>query len=289
MDWLNDLERLFDEAVKATCEPKCAVILSSGVDSALVAYAAAKHSEVTGYHVGVTGCEDTKYAKRITGTAPFRIEHIELSIEDVESAIPRVLAIWPQPDPIDVGVAIPFFSASKAASNDKQTITLCGQGGDELFGGYWRYLECIVDKGPGAVAALMEKDWAGAYRDNLDRDIAVNKANGCELRFPYLGKGFSDYVRGMPMDLKIRENGDLSCDEIRGRRFVRKYALKKLAVRMGVPDYIADRVKKAAQYGSGTSKALDKLAKIGGFRDKASSAGRTDYVRMYLEDVLHEI
>ena len=290
MDWLRDLEKLFDDAVKSVCEPEVGVIFSSGVDSALVAYAAAKHAKVIAYHVGVEGAEDTKFAKRVGESAPFRIRYLTLSLEDVENLVPKVLSLLDEADPIDVGVGIPFYAASEAAKEDGHKVMLCGQGGDELFGGYWRYLESMAKEGPEAVASWMEKDWENAYEDNLDRDIAMNKANGCQLRFPYLDKGFSDYVRRMPLDLKIREvNGEedadgLTPDEIGGRRFIRKYALKRLATRMGVPDYVADRVKKAAQYGSGTNKALDKIARMKGYREKAKKAGRTDYLRMYVEE-----
>jgi asparagine synthase (glutamine-hydrolysing) len=289
MDWLDELEGLFTKATEAVCEKETAVVFSSGVDSALVAYAAAKRSKVTAYHVGVEGCEDTKFAKRVQEDAPFKVKILTLSMDDIESLIPKILGIWPHPDPIDVGVAIPFHIAAKAASEDGHKALLCGQGGDELFGGYWRYLDCMVEKGPDAVAALMEKDWENAYEDNLDRDTAMCRAWGCELRFPYLDKPFSDYSRKMPLELKIREGGDLSCDEIAGRRFVRKYALKRLAIRMGVPEFVADRVKKAAQYGSGTNKALDKIARREGYKEKSQQAGRTDYLRMFLEERLRTI
>jgi len=286
MDWLIELERLFTASIEAVCGPRVGVVFSSGVDSTLVAYAASKFSEVTAYHVGVVGAEDTKFARRLAGEAPFKVKYVEMALRDVEEAVPKILAVWPKPNPVDVGVGIPMYMASKAAADDGLNVMLCGQGGDELFGGYWRYLDSLVKKGEGSVVDWMEKDWGSAYADNLDRDIAMNKANGCELRFPYLGGDFSDYVRKMPFDLKIREGGDLVCDEIGGRRFVRKYALKKLASRMGVPEYVVNRVKKAAQYGSGTNKALEKIAREKGYPAKAGDVGRKDYLKMYLEDVL---
>jgi asparagine synthase (glutamine-hydrolysing) len=272
--------------VKRSCEGEVGVVFSAGVDSTLIAYLACKYSKVTAYAVGVEGAKDMEYARRLQGEAPFEIKCIQLGVGDVESAIPAVLSAWPKPNPLDVGVGIPMHLASKAAAADGLKVVLCGQGGDELFGGYWRYLESMVSDGSGAVADLMERDFMNAPADNLDRDRAVNAENGVELRFPYLDGAFSDYVRGMPLDLKIREDGELGCDEIAGRRFVRKYALKKLALEVGVPEYIVERVKKAAQYGSGVQKTLDKLARQGGFKDKARQAGRKDYIQLYLEGVL---
>ncbi len=284
--WLPEIEALFQKAVDGVSPGRVGVIWSGGVDSTLVAWAASRNSDVTAYAVGVEGSEDLKHTRLAAKEAPFKTREILLSLDGVEALVPRILSAWQRPNPIDVGVGIPMYAASAAAKADGIDVLLCGQGGDELFGGYWRYLECMVSDGPEAVSAWMEKDWANAYADNLDRDIAMNRANGCELRFPYLNPAFSGYVRSMPLGLKIREDGDLPCDEAKGRRFVRKYALKRLAVRMGVPEYLAVRVKKAAQYGSGTNKALDKIARVRGFKGKASALGRADYLKLYLEEVL---
>lgn len=284
--WLPELEDLFRKAVERVSPSRVGVIWSGGVDSTLVAWAASRNSDVTAYTMGVEGSEDLRHTRLAAKEAPFKTREILLSLDGVEALVPRILSVWPRPNPIDVGVGIPMYAASAAAKADGVDVLLCGQGGDELFGGYWRYLECMVSDGPEAVAAWMEKDWANAYADNLDRDIAMNRANGCELRFPYLDPAFSGYVRSMPLGLKILEDGGLPCDDVRGRRFVRKYALKRLAVRMGVPEYLAVRVKKAAQYGSGTNKALDRIARLRGCKEKASALGRADYLKLYLEEVL---
>ncbi|MBD3387783.1 MAG: hypothetical protein GF416_01930 [Candidatus Altiarchaeales archaeon] len=290
MEWLEGLERLFKDAVRDVCEERTGVIFSSGVDSALVAYTASEYSDVTAYTVGLEGSKDLEYARRVEEKAPFRIEYVELSVECVESLIPEILRVWSRPNPLDVGVGIPFYAASRAASEDGLKLMLCGQGGDELFGGYWRYLESMVSEGKEAVIAWMDRDCESADSDNLDRDRSMCRANGVELRMPFLNEDFSGYVRKMALDLKIREDAeDMVCDEIDGRKFARKYALKKLGLKTGVPDYIVNRLKKAAQYGSGTQKTLDKIARRNGYKQKAAGEGRKDYLQMYLEDVFKSI
>ncbi|MFH1056076.1 MAG: asparagine synthase C-terminal domain-containing protein [Candidatus Altiarchaeota archaeon] len=280
MDPLSDLERLFAKAVEAVCERQVGVVFSAGVDSTLAAYVASKFSKVTAYVVGVEGSEDLKYARMLAPVAPFQIRYTVLDAATIEATVPKVLSAVKKPNPVDVGVGMPMHFASEAAKADGLKVMLCGQGGDELFGGYWRYLKCLVERGPEATVAWMEKDWLNADADNLDRDRAVTASNGVELRFPYLDSDFSGYVRRMPFDMKIREDGNLTCDEISGRKFVRKYALKKLAIRMGVPDYIADRPKKAAQYGSGVHKLLGTVARSKGYK--------LGSLRLYLEDLLAE-
>ncbi|NJE02542.1 asparagine synthase-related protein, partial [Thermococcus sp. JdF3] len=52
--------------------------------------------------------------------------------------------------------------------------------------------------------------------------------------------------------------------EAKIRKGIRKAILREVAVELGLPKWIAERDKKAAQYGSGAQKLLKKLAKSEG-------------------------
>ena len=86
------------------------------------------------------------------------------------------------------------------------------------------------------------------YHVNLERDDAVSMANGVELRVPFLDKDIIDLALDIPGKYKIKNGEDL----------LRKHILRDVAKFIGVPDYIALRPKKAAQYGSGINKILKK-------------------------------
>jgi asparagine synthase (glutamine-hydrolysing) len=73
-------------------------------------------------------------------------------------------------------------------------------------------------------------------------------ANGVELRVPFLDKDIIDIALDIPAGYKIRDSEDV----------LRKHILRDVAKDLGVPDYIADRPKKAAQYGTGINKILKK-------------------------------
>ena len=83
---------------------------------------------------------------------------------------------------------------------------------------------------------------------NLERDDAVSMANGVELRVPFLDMDIIDLSLDIPGIYKIKDNEDI----------LRKHILRDVAKSIGVPGYIADRPKKAAQYGSGINKILKK-------------------------------
>ena len=107
--------------------------------------------------------------------------------------------------------------------------------------------KCLFD----AYFALDEEiyhDIANMYHVNLERDDAVSMANGVELRVPFLDNDIVNLALDIPGKYKIKNNEDI----------LRKHILRDVAKSIGVPDYIADRPKKAAQYGSGINKILKK-------------------------------
>lgn len=282
---------MLEKAVEKACEEKVGAVFSSGIDSAVVSVLASKYSDVTAYSVGTKDSEDLKYVRKAMQDLPFNTQIIEVSDEDVEGMLPELVKIVGNPDPLKVSVGVPLFFAAREAKKDGLKVMLSGQGGDELFGGYNRYLKIVAGGDAEGLRSAMQKDVDNAYIDNLDRDIAICKHFGIDLRFPYMDAAFGKYASGLPVDLKVYElkEGEkevFSCvDVFEGKRFIRKYLLRHLAEEAGVPKYILDRKKKAAQYGSGSEKIVMRLARKNGYKSEALRAGRTDYVRMYLESL----
>ncbi len=282
---------LLEKAVEKACEKKVGAVFSSGIDSTVISVLASKYSDETAYSVGTKDSEDLKYVRKAMQDLPFNITVLEVSDEDVEEILPSLVKVVGNPDSLKVSVGVPLYFAAMEAEKDGLGVMLSGQGGDELFGGYNRYLK-LAAAGAESLRTAMQKDVDSAYIDNLDRDIAICGHFGIDLRFPYMDEAFGKYASGLPTDFKVHElkEGEeeiFSCvDEYEGKRFIRKYLLRHLAAEAGVPKYILNRKKKAAQYGSGSEKAVMRLARKNGFKDKATQAGRADFVRMYLETLL---
>lgn len=291
----KNLKNLLTEAVKKSCtEKEIGIIFSAGIDSTIIAQIASEFSEVTAYCVGIENSKDLMFAERLKGHANFKIKIIKIDTDDIENAVREVVKILRITNSVKVSVGVPFYIASKIASEDGIKVMLCGQGPDELFGGYSKYLELIKEGNYSKVPGMIEEDVKNTYENQLNNDIAICKASGIKLRIPYLDDEFKNYSMEIPFELKIHELAEneeikFSCyDEINNKKFIRKFILRFLAEELQIPDFIINRQKKAAQYGSGTQKILNKIARDHGFKAKAKEAGRKDYINMFLEDLLEK-
>ncbi len=118
--------------------------LSGGIDSsAVVAYMSRASSQpVKTYSIGFEGgaadafYNELPYARRVA--TQFGTDHHEIVVKpDVVSLLPRLL--WHMDEPIADTAFITTYLVSEFARRDV-TVILSGVGGDELFGGYRRYL-----------------------------------------------------------------------------------------------------------------------------------------------------
>jgi len=118
--------------------------LSGGVDSsAVVAYMARTTQQpIKTYAIGFEGgpaealYNELPYARRVAEI--FGTEHHEIVVTpDVVGLLPRLL--WHMDEPIADSAFITTYLVSEFARKDV-TVILSGVGGDELFGGYRRYL-----------------------------------------------------------------------------------------------------------------------------------------------------
>lgn len=118
--------------------------LSGGVDSSAVVGFMSRHSDqpIRTYAIGFEGGEaealynELPYARRVAQL--FGTQHREILVKpDVVGLLPRLL--WHMDEPVADTAFITTYLVSEFARQDVKVI-LSGVGGDELFGGYRRYL-----------------------------------------------------------------------------------------------------------------------------------------------------
>ena len=227
---------------------KIGLIFSGGVDSTIIASFLKKEEiETTLYTVGTKKSSDFQFAKKAADILDLELKILEVNEKTVMNSLEPVLEAIEEFNIMKIGVAMPLYLASKMASDDKLKVVLSGQGADELFGGYHRYLMDYSKHGKNTQNILME-DMKNIYHVNLQRDDAVTMAHGVELRVPFLDKEVIKTAFEIPIAYKIKSEDDP----------LRKHILRQVAQDIGVPEFIALRPKKAAQYGSGIHKILIK-------------------------------
>ena len=176
-----------------------------------------------------------------------------ISEEEYEEYVFKVAKAIDEVDLMKIGVGIPIYVASEMANEDGLKVVLSGQGADELFGGYARHERIYREKGEEELKKELLKDVYNLYKVNLERDDHCTMANGVELRVPFLDEEVVEIALSIPIEYKMSE--------------LRKRILRDVASQY-LPDYIAYRPKKAAQYGSGGEKMIYKVAKKYGFSKK---------------------
>jgi asparagine synthase (glutamine-hydrolysing) len=145
-EWARDVKSELERAVvsQLVADVPLGAFLSGGIDSsAIVAFMAKNLKEpVKTYSIGFEGGEaealynELPYAKTIASL--YRTHHKEILVRpDVATLLPKLL--WHLDEPVGDSAFITTFLVSEFARKDVKVI-LSGVGGDELFGGYRRYL-----------------------------------------------------------------------------------------------------------------------------------------------------
>ena len=215
--------------------------LSGGVDSALVAVLAGRECVA----VGLEDSHDLRQARHAADVLGLTLTCVTITPKEIETALPLVIGAIPHKDPVSTSIALTQYCIARWAGQHGYQRIITGQGADELFGGYTRYLETMT------LADDLERDFLGLELQ-ADRDQAIAALHGTYLSMPYMDVRVVRAARAIPAEEKVQ----------RGRR---KIPLRQVAERH-IPSEFAWYEKKAMQYGSGIWKVLQKLARKNGYK-----------------------
>lgn len=215
--------------------------LSGGVDSTLVAQLAGRECVA----VGLVGSHDLRQAQHAADALGLTCTLVTITPIEIADALPAVISAIPKKDSLSTGIALTQYFIARSAAEQGYRRIITGQGADEIFGGYSRYLETTT------LGADLERDFAG-LEQQVARDQAVAALHGTYLSMPYVDCRVVRAARAIPPGKKVQGGH-------------RKVPLRKVAERH-IPAEFAWYEKKAMQYGSGVWKELQRLARKKGYK-----------------------
>ncbi len=168
--WTHRVRERLEESVRMqmVSDVPIGAFLSGGVDSSAVVGYMAKHSKrpIRTYSIGFEGGEaealynELPYARQVAKL--FGTQHREILVKpDVVGLLPELL--WHMDEPLADTAFITTYLVSQFARQDVKVI-LSGVGGDELFGGYRRYLGGHYAERFNALPAWLRRSVAFAAR-----------------------------------------------------------------------------------------------------------------------------
>lgn len=130
------------------------VLLSGGIDSAALTALAAEESagRVSTFSIGFEERSFDELDRARAVATRYETDHHELVLRpDAAELLPEIAAAFDEP--LGDSSALPTYLVSQLAS-DHVKVVLSGEGGDELFGGYYTYVADMLATRLGPLAAL---------------------------------------------------------------------------------------------------------------------------------------
>ncbi len=218
----NRIASLFEDSIKVHCRSDVPIgaYVSGGLDSSIVASLACDQTPAA--FKGFTGkfsidpkFDESAYARDLARHRKFDLHEVDITPEDFRDNIRKV--IYHLDYPVAGPGSFPQYMVSQLASKYRKVL-LGGQGGDEIFGGYVRYLiayfeQCIKSAIHGTAnngnfivtyqsiipnlstlrnyVPLMQEFWREGLFEDIDRRYfrLINRAPslGAEIRWDALG------------------------------------------------------------------------------------------------------
>jgi asparagine synthase (glutamine-hydrolysing) len=189
---VEELRPLLDEAVRLReiSDVPLGAFLSGGVDSSLVVALMARHSSrpVETFSIDFPGAAgEARWARLVARR--WKTNHREMMVEpDMVDILPELVRRYGEPF-ADTS-AVPVYYLSKMARQNV-TVALSGDGGDEVFGGYRRYLwdklaRDLLAMGPAGTAGRMLLERLPGARGETLRRFAATLSPEVDMAGRYL-------------------------------------------------------------------------------------------------------
>ena len=237
---------LLEQAVKKRmrADVEVGTFLSGGIDSSIVTAIASQYqSNLKAITVGLKNSPDLINAKLVADH--LGIEHIivDFSVKQLIELIPKIIWHLESYNPSAINCALVNYLAAKKAKDNGISVILCGEGADEIFGGYL-VLRDMDTK------TFIESSWTminNIHMTECKRLDRSTMAVTVEARCPFLDRNLVEYAINLPHSCKIKD--------INGRR-VEKHILREACNDL-LPEQVLWREKEPFDQGSGGRGIID--------------------------------
>ena len=205
------------------------VFLSGGLDSSLVAAAAARVAARRGrrlqtFAVGTVDSPDLAAAREVAAFLGTDHHERTYTAQEALAALPEVVRAIESFDPGLVRSAVPNFLLAEMTARHVKVV-LTGEGADELFAGYDYLREFSAAED---LHAELERTVRSLHNLNLQRCDRVTMAHGLEARVPFLDAEVIRWALRLPPEAKL--TGPDRPGEGAAARGVRRLAARPPAV-----------------------------------------------------------
>lgn len=254
------------------------IYLSGGLDSSLLAVICSEESSIPLHTFTLADSpdsDDLKYARQVAKSIGSTHHEVLVEADEYLAEYPDFLQAYesiPMEGTFDMNGDFAFFLLSKHIAKHVK-VAICGEGADELFGGYWMHrwplgyadrlwerlakLEDVEEKNE------LERRLRCWFPEEEDKETyrcgvfdlllgsglsnyhlwAVDRASmryGLEVRVPYLHDNVVSLVRRLPLNSLVREDETKHFLRKLGERILRRYSLDKILIRpkRAMPDAI---------------------------------------------------
>lgn len=274
---IEQLAKDITRAVEKRIQPNTALLFSGGIDSTLIAFLLKKLGvEFTcitiGYQAGnERDPEDIVESVKVARELGLKQEVVLLNQDDMESLFQKTATILgPLTTVVSIGVGSVEVAGFEKGKQLGLTHFFGGLGSEEIFAGYERH-EKALENGESTLHEECVSGLIAMHERDLERDCKIATSCNITVATPFLDKEVIKTALTVPPTFLIDKNKTFQ-GKAQGntplQKPYKKLILREVAIHLGLPEHLAYRPKRAAQYGSRTNNALTKIAKKNGFKNK---------------------
>lgn len=278
---LNVFDRFFETNLIRLRNHNLALLFSGGLDSSLIAF---KLNQLNIKFQPILVARpkeiDHKNAVEAAKLLHLELQIIEFDMLTLEAIIPSIMRIINTTEEKQINISVPFYLAAEYLHKNQIPLAILGQGADELFCGYQRYVDNLRTN-PTNFKKYHLEDIKNSVRTNFSRDHAIFTSQQIGVYLPYLDPEIVKLTLSIPNHILIPQG----FESLVKKNFLRLYAQK-----LGLDDAIIYKKKMAIQFGSGSYRLLRKLALKEGFtKHFAIKYGYLDNTQLYLDYIAQKM